>query len=58
MYSNEVTAATISANAGVTLSCAVRSACFCVVARRLKEFSKRTTFIRVSHQINDVFGVS
>lgn len=35
----------------------VRSACTYVGARRLKELSKRTTFIRVAHQANDVFGV-
>jgi GMP reductase len=34
----------------------VRSACTYVGARRLREFSKRTTFIRVSEQANDVFG--
>jgi len=34
----------------------VRSACTYVGARRLKELSKRTTFIRVTQQINDVFG--
>jgi len=36
----------------------VRSACTYVGARRLKELSKRTTFIRVSRQLNEVFGVS
>lgn len=36
----------------------IRSACTYVGARRLKEFSKRTTFIRVSRQTNDVFGGS
>ena len=34
----------------------VRSACTYVGARRLKELSKRTTFIRVSRQSNEVFG--
>ncbi len=36
----------------------VRSACTYVGATRLKELSKRTTFIRVSQQINNVFGNS
>lgn len=36
----------------------VRSACTYVGARRLKELSKRTTFIRVSRQLNEVFGAS
>jgi GMP reductase len=36
----------------------VRSACTYVGARRLREFSKRTTFIRVSQQANEVFGRS
>jgi GMP reductase len=34
----------------------VRSACTYVGARRLKELSKRTTFIRVTRQLNDWFG--
>jgi GMP reductase len=34
----------------------VRSACTYVGARRLKELSKRTTFVRVAQQTNDVFG--
>jgi len=34
----------------------VRSACTYVGARRLREFSKRTTFVRVSQQANEVFG--
>lgn len=34
----------------------VRSACTYVGARRLKELSKRTTFVRVSQQTNDVYG--
>ncbi len=34
----------------------VRSACTYVGARRLRELSKRTTFIRVTQQLNDVFG--
>jgi GMP reductase len=36
----------------------VRSACTYVGARKLKELSKRTTFIRVSQQLNEVFGAS
>ncbi|MGH1378251.1 MAG: GMP reductase [Alphaproteobacteria bacterium] len=36
----------------------VRSACTYVGARRLKELAKRTTFIRVTQQINNVFGSS
>lgn len=36
----------------------IRSACTYVGARRLKELSKRTTFIRVTQQINNVFGAS
>ena len=34
----------------------VRSACTYVGARMLKELSKRTTFVRVSQQLNEVFG--
>jgi GMP reductase len=34
----------------------VRSACTYVGARRLKELSKRTTFIRVTQQGNEIFG--
>lgn len=34
----------------------LRSACTYVGARRLKELSKRTTFIRVGQQLNTVFG--
>jgi GMP reductase len=34
----------------------LRSSCTYVGARKLKELSKRTTFIRVSQQINEVFG--
>ncbi len=34
----------------------VRSACTYVGAKNLKELSKRTTFIRVSQQINNIFG--
>lgn len=34
----------------------VRSACTYVGAAKLKELSKRTTFIRVTQQINEVFG--
>ena len=36
----------------------VRSACTYVGARTLKELSKRTTFIRVSQQLNEVFGAA
>ena len=36
----------------------VRSACTYVGARRLKELTMRTTFVRVSMQINEVFGKS
>ncbi|MDR1529540.1 MAG: GMP reductase [Burkholderiales bacterium] len=36
----------------------VRSACTYVGARRLRELSKRTTFIRVTQQLNEVFGKS
>lgn len=36
----------------------IRSACTYVGARRLKELPKRTTFIRVTQQINNVFGSS
>ncbi|GAA5182458.1 GMP reductase [Niveibacterium umoris] len=36
----------------------VRSACTYVGARKLKELSKRTTFIRVGQQLNEVFGKS
>ena len=34
----------------------VRSACTYVGAAKLKEISKRTTFIRVASQCNEVFG--
>lgn len=36
----------------------VRSTCTYVGARRLKDLPKCTTFVRVSQQINNVFGVS
>lgn len=36
----------------------IRSACTYVGARRLKEMSKRTTFVRVTQQINNIFGAS
>jgi GMP reductase len=36
----------------------VRSACTYVGARRLRELSKRTTFVRVTQQLNEVFGKS
>jgi GMP reductase len=34
----------------------VRSACTYVGARRLRELSKRTTFVRVTQQGSEVFG--
>ena len=34
----------------------LRSACTYVGAKRLKELSKRTTFIRVTQQLNNVFS--
>jgi GMP reductase len=34
----------------------IRSTCTYVGASKLKELSKRTTFIRVTQQINEVFG--
>ena len=34
----------------------VRSACTYVGARRLRELSKRATFVRVSQQANEVYG--
>ena len=34
----------------------VRSTCTYVGAAKLKELSKRTTFIRVTQQVNNVFG--
>lgn len=34
----------------------IRSACTYTGAKRLKELSKRTTFVRVTQQINNVFG--
>ena len=36
----------------------VRSACTYVGARKLRELTRRTTFIRVTQQINEVFGKS
>lgn len=36
----------------------VRSACTYVGARSLKELAKRTTFVRVTQQLNEVFGKS
>jgi GMP reductase len=36
----------------------LRSTCTYVGARKLKELSKRTTFIMVGQQINNVFGES
>jgi GMP reductase len=34
----------------------LRSACSYVGASKLKDLSKRTTFVRVTQQINEVFG--
>jgi hypothetical protein len=34
----------------------IRSTCTYVGASKLKELSRRTTFIRVSQQLNEVFG--
>ena len=34
----------------------IRSTCTYVGASKLKELSRRTTFIRVSNQLNEVFG--
>lgn len=36
----------------------IRSACTYVGAQKLKELSKRTTFVRVTQQVNTVFGPS
>lgn len=36
----------------------VRSACTYVGAQKLKELSKRTTFVRVARQLNEIFGAS
>ena len=36
----------------------IRSACTYVGAGKLKELSKRTTFVRVTQQLNEVFGAS
>ena len=36
----------------------IRSACTYIGASCLKEMPKRTTFIRVSQQLNEVFGKS
>ncbi len=36
----------------------VRSACTYVGAKRLKELTKRTTFVRVTQQLNEIFGKS
>ena len=36
----------------------LRSACTYVGARKLKDLSKCTTFVRVTQQINEVFGAS
>jgi GMP reductase len=34
----------------------LRSACTYVGAARIKEMAKRTTFIRVNQQLNNIFG--
>jgi GMP reductase len=34
----------------------IRSTCTYVGARKLKELSKRTTFVRVSQQVNTIFN--
>ena len=34
----------------------LRSACTYVGATRLKELSKRTTFVRVTNQLNDIYS--
>ncbi len=36
----------------------VRSACTYVGAKRLKELTKRTTFVRVTQQLNEIYGKS
>ena len=36
----------------------LRSACTYVGAGNIKEMRKRTTFIRVTQQLNEVFGAS
>jgi GMP reductase len=36
----------------------IRSACTYVGAAKLKDLTKRTTFIRCSQQTNDVFGTA
>ena len=36
----------------------VRSACTYVGARKLKELTMRTTFVRVTQQLNEIFGKS
>jgi GMP reductase len=36
----------------------LRSACTYVGARKLKDLSKCTTFVRVTQQVNEVFGSS
>lgn len=41
-----------------TFSGGVRSACTYVGAKRLKELTMRTTFVRVSQQLNEIFGKS
>ena len=36
----------------------LRSACTYVGARKLKELTMRTTFVRVTQQLNEIFGKS
>ena len=36
----------------------MRSACTYVGAGKLKEMPKRTTFIRVTQQVNEIYGAS
>ena len=45
-------------NAVLEILGGVRSACTYVGAHKLRELSKRTTFIRVARQLNEVFGQS
>ena len=47
-----------AANTAQEILGGVRSACTYVGARRLKELSKRTSFVRVSQQVSEVFGKS
>jgi GMP reductase len=47
---------TVKINYMSMLITGVRSSCTYVGASKLKELSKRTTFIRVTQQSNEVFG--